>query len=370
MFINTGEYIEQKGSSISQSTFYTFTPHPLLNGNFYTMDDKLSSALIKTHRLLGVLEGIEATFPDKEMLSELILFKESCFSRAIDYSVPELSSALINRALGRADSDVDNILSAHRHVLESKSVSTDFDDVARCALYGIDSSEKTGTRTQPMFLTKSTSNFRQYNPTSPQRIKSALDDIKNYIDIDSADPLIKSAMSHYQFEMIHPYNSYNGIIGRILAYKMLADAGLSGIRYLSLSECLYIHKTEYFETLAQTQKSGHYAAWIDFFVRIISESAQEAVNSARDYMAIIRSDTEKLAAHTSRLQYAVDVYNHFRKNIVSTVGMASVQLHLSFNAVSRVIEALCSIGILKKITDQPRNRLFAHTAFMQLILTE
>lgn len=82
-------------------------------------------------------------------------------------------------------------------------------------------------------------------------------DIGRYAELDGIDVLIKAAMCHYQFEMIHPYELYNGIVGRLFVYKMLYSAGLSGIRFLSLSECLYNHKAEYFEKLGQTQKSGN-----------------------------------------------------------------------------------------------------------------
>ena len=370
MFVNTGDYLEQKSNSKTPSTYYTFTPRLLMSGNFYKMDDELASLLSKTHRTLGVLEGLTFLLPDKEALLNLTLFKEAYFSKAIDYPSEEIRSVLVNQALGRASADIRNIASAYQHILESASEKVDFDDIARCAFYGKGSSQKVSIRTQPMFLTNSVSNYRQYNPTAPQDIRSVLADIKNYMELSETDLLIKTAMCHYQFEMTHPYDSYNGIIGRILAYRIIACTGLSGSSYFGLSECLCLHKTAYFDRLAQTQKNGNYTAWIEWFIQIVGESAQNAIESAKRYAVTARLDEEKLASRVDRMRYISDVYNYFKKHVVSNVGLASEELRISFNAVSRAVEVLCNLGILEQLTTHPRNRLFAHKGLAHIVSNE
>jgi|GEM_PF-2959405 len=134
------------------------------------------------------------------------------------------------------------------------------------ALYGSGSKHRAMPRTRPMFLTQVVTNYRQYNPTAPREIHSALFDINKYIEIDKSDALIKAAMCHYQFEMIHPYECYNGIVGRILVHAILSGTGFDEVRYFNLSEQLYHRKAEYFEMLGLTQKGGRYSIWIDFFV--------------------------------------------------------------------------------------------------------
>jgi len=221
-----------------------------------------------------------------------------------------------------------------------------------------------------MFLSKSISNYRQYNPTAPGDIHPALNDISKYIALDGIDPLIKAAMCHYQFEMIHPYDRYNGVVGRILVYKILHSAGLNGICCLSFSECLYQLKAEYFEKLGLTQKNGSYSAWIEFFVRAIKGSAQNSIELATDYTELIRYDEEKLVARNDSTYHTLNVYRYFKKNVISSIRNASEQLQLSFNAVSRSIEVLQNLGILTQITSKSRNRLFAHVGLMRLLLTE
>lgn len=58
-------------------------------------------------------------------------------------------------------------------------------------------------------------NLRIYSPTAPDELLPALGDIYSYLAQSSDDALVKAAMAHYQFEMLHPYEMANGIMGRI-----------------------------------------------------------------------------------------------------------------------------------------------------------
>jgi Fic family protein len=60
-------------------------------------------------------------------------------------------------------------------------------------------------------------------------------------------------MSHYQFQVIQPFDAYNGIISRTLLYHILSDAEMDGVRFPSLSSSLYHHKDEYIDKLWSTQ---------------------------------------------------------------------------------------------------------------------
>jgi|GEM_PF-1931306 len=77
MFVHTGDYVEHTSDDALRSTYYTFTPLPLQEGNFYTMDDSLAASLSETHRTLGVLKGILHSLPDKEAFMDLMLFREA-----------------------------------------------------------------------------------------------------------------------------------------------------------------------------------------------------------------------------------------------------------------------------------------------------
>lgn len=67
-----------------------------------------------------------------------------------------------------------------------------------------------------------------------------LADISAYLyNAKDTDSLIKAALVHYQFEMIHPSEQYNGIVRRIIVPMILRDAFNGKLPLICLSEYLY-----------------------------------------------------------------------------------------------------------------------------------
>jgi hypothetical protein len=366
MFVHTGDYMEHTRNNAMRSTYYTFTPVPLMDGSFYTMNDDLAALLTEAHRLLGVLEGMASFHPDKEIFHNWMLFRESCFSRMIDYAEPDINEALTKKAVGNPFAEISNIVSAYRCAAAMSSKKLNVGDIAACALHGDNPLRSVSTRSEPMFLSYSTSSYQEYNPTAPRNIWKAMQDMHKYMESDTVDTLIRAAMTHYQFEIIHPYERYNGIVGRILPYNMLMNADLQGIQFLSLSAFLYRYKAEYFDKLGSTQKNGNYTAWIEFFIRVLCEAAQSAVSSIRHYDMLIRGDEGKvLARPQGRADHTLEVCLYFKNNITASIGKASAELKLSYDTVSRSVAILQKLGILTQVSEGSRNRLFAYEGIMK-----
>ena len=69
-------------------------------------------------------------------------------------------------------------------------------------------------------------------PQHPQDIERLTDNLVQYINDDqlcSADPLVKMAIIHHQFESIHPFGDGNGRVGRILMNFILIKNSFSSI---------------------------------------------------------------------------------------------------------------------------------------------
>ena len=368
MFVSTGNYVEHRSDSASRSVYYTFTPRPLMEGSFYSLDDELSHLLVAAHRSLGMLEGMSLYLTDKEILQELLLLKEIHYSRIIDYSDPDFYSLLVDRGTSKDIHATKNIASAYLHAFEKKSGLANLDDIYDLALHGPDSKQKVYIRTKPFFMTKATSNFRLYNPTSPENIRPAMNDMTKFLDNDPSDVLIKSALIHYQFEMIHPYECYNGIIGRLLIFKLLHDAGLEAVRYLSLSELFYNNKSEYMGKLTSTQKSGDYLLWIKFILHAIHQAAQRSIEQIKNYEQIVRLDEAKIIAYGATNSSTLEVYHYFKKNLISGIKQPSEHLQMAYNTVAKSISVLHSLGILTQVSVGSRNRIFACSELSKIFL--
>ena len=371
MFIYTGDYVEQiLDGAFHPTRYYTFTPRPLMEGGFYTMDDELATLLASTYRALGQLECMAQFLPAQNQLSSTLLFKESCFSKMIDYDTLDIYALMAETGLTQTEESLQNIVSAYAYSLAAKTTKISYTETASRTFYGTESTKKVYARHEPFFLKSATANYRQYNPTAPKHISRALEDINAYAAASQPDALIRAAMCHYQFEMVHPYEAYNGIIGRILIYRILHNAGIGGIEYLALSQKLHLHRGEYFEKLSIAQKDGDYRAWIVFFLQIVLDAAQSSVQALRDYIAFTQSDEEKIIAKRSRQDHTLEAYQYFLNYVVGDIRQVSQCLGLSFNATSRAIEVLREAGIIEQISNGQRNRRFAHIAMFQLITSQ
>jgi len=91
---------------------------------------------------------------------------------------------------------------------------------------------------------------------------------------DDLDPLVRMAVTHYQFEAIHPFTDGNGRTGRILNILFLLHAGLLRIPVLYLSRHLIQHKVEYTRLLRGVTERAEWEEWLLFLLTGVEETAE------------------------------------------------------------------------------------------------
>lgn len=357
----TGDYTEQRKNEKFNFTYYTFTPRPLKNATLYKMDNELATLLIEAHHNLGQLEGLFQYAPYKNSFCELMLLKECTYSRMIDYDAPNFSDILVRRGTGKGDMEpINNLLAAYKASDGMQFTAQDYSKICSIALYGDKPEQQMGVRDTQTFLQYAISNLKTYNPTAPEAVLPSLADISAYLYDSGDDPLIQAALAHYQFEMIHPFEKYNGIVGRILIFMVLqriADKALLG---LCLSEYLFFNKNEYFDILRSTQYSGGYIRWIKYFIRIINEAAQTSVAQLKRYEEMIKLNEEKLRAKIPKTRSFWGVYEYLKVFPIASIPIAAKHLNLSYNSVSKAFALLQKYNIIIQESNATRNRIWKY----------
>lgn len=365
----TGDYIEHIESGQNSLKFYSFTPRPLMRGDMYQMDDELAALLIEAHRNIGFLEGLVKYAPNKEAFAELMLLKECTYSHMIDYDGPDFKEILTIRGTGKGDiTPIANLEMAYKAAKSMEVTAPDLSRICGIALNGGSENNPIDVRDHQTFWLGAKTNLQGYNPTAPDAVLPTLADISAYLYNDhNTDPLIKTALVHYQFEMIHPFEQYNGIVGRILVPMILRDVVGEARSLICLSEYLYHNKNEYFDLLRTTQYSGGYIRWIKFFVSAIGEVVKKSAELMKQYEQIIVQDEYRLMEITKSPKSIFKVYNYLKRTPVTTITVSERKLGFSFNTVSKLFRLLQDFGIVECQESSCRNRVFRYYELENLI---
>ena len=332
------------------------------------MDDELTALLADTHQKLGFIHGVMKYAPNKQTFSNLMLLKESTFSVKIDNKAPSFEDVLHSVGTGKGNVEtVTNVVLAYKDAMAQRITNQSLDQICAIALLGAEAEKAIKVRRKQTFLQKARSNLQIYSPTAPDELLPALGDIYSYLSDSSDDVIVKAAMAHYQFEMLHPYEIGNGIMGRILVSMILRETLGEAISLLCLSEFWYYNKNEYFDLLRSTQYSGGYERWIKHFVYAIDEVAERSAKLFEEYEMIIGKDEHRLRTAMSSSKSVRLVYNHLKR--FSTVNITSIEkeVNLSFNSISKALHILQEAQIIQQEGSSGRNRTWKYTELDNLL---
>ena len=119
-----------------------------------------------------------------------------------------------------------------------------------------------------------------YHAPAPERVPEEMNIfLKWFNDPSTPRDYVKSAIAHFWFVCIHPFDDGNGRLCRTITECLLSRADRSAQRYYSLSSEILSHRNEYYLHLERAQKGGlDITEWIVWFL----ETLRKAVETALD----------------------------------------------------------------------------------------
>ena len=110
-----------------------------------------------------------------------------------------------------------------------------------------------------------------FQAPSPSVVKPEMDVFLNWFNSDTQiDLVLKAAIAHFWFIVIHPFDDGNGRIARTISDLLLARADDSSQRFYSLSSQILVERTVYYETLQKVQHSnGDITEWVSWFLNCL-----------------------------------------------------------------------------------------------------
>lgn len=207
-------------------------------------------------------------------------------------------------------------------------------------------------------------------PPPPSRLDGPLADLERalrYVPTEeeqySISVVLRMAILHAHFELIHPFIDGNGRVGRMLMPLMLAAENYPPVY---LAGYLKAYQEEYYRTLSGAQLQERWPEWIGFLARAVEVSCQDAIETAESLLAI-RAGWAQALAHLRRDASALAALDVILGNPVITANLLKERLQISFPAANSAIEQLQAKGILQPVHKAGRSRTFvAHEVIARL----
>lgn len=203
----------------------------------------------------------------------------------------------------------------------------------------------------------------RFVPATPTSVTILLDGLLSYIRKGSYPPLIDIAITHYQFETIHPFRDGNGRLGRLLIMLQLYQASLLSEPYLYLSAYFNHYRTEYFDRLLAVSQHGEWEKWITFVLNAIAEQAIDAYQCGVKLISL-RADYQRRFPDSPAVR---DVIDHLFEEPYLKASRAIETTGRSRQAVYGAIEKLGEEGIIEELTDKQRYRVYEAPAILDLV---
>ena len=107
-----------------------------------------------------------------------------------------------------------------------------------------------------------------YEAPKADVLEQEMADLIKYINEESnTDDLIKAAIIHLWFVILHPFDDGNGRIARALTDMLLARSDENKFRFYSMSSQIQKNRKEYYDILEKTQKgSMDITNWLEWFL--------------------------------------------------------------------------------------------------------
>jgi Fic family protein len=217
----------------------------------------------------------------------------------------------------------------------------------------------------------------RFVPPPPHEVQACMTALEQFIQnnanmvngrpIDDMPVLLKAALAHGQFETIHPFLDGNGRLGRLLIVLMLHDSGVLQQPLLYLSLYFKQHRALYDELLDRVRIQGDWEAWVDFFLAGVEQTANAAVQTARQLAAMFAQDTQRANSAGRGSANVVRVLEGLRKRPLCSLRQLAKDGGISFPTASKAVLTLVDMGIARELTGQRRNRLFVYDAYLNLL---
>lgn len=309
------------------------------------------------HKALAELKGVITSIPNENILIETLSLREARESSAIENIISTFaevyrSSLFVHQFASPAAKEVHQYAEALKmgfNLIKKQGLLT---NNFILQMHAVIEQNNAGFRklAGTKLLNDHTGAVVYTPPQDHETIVALMNNLEQFINDDSmmdADPLVKMAIIHHQFESIHPFYDGNGRTGRIINILYLVQKGLLHLPVLYLSRYIIRHKADYYRLLQQIRETGNWEEWILYVLTGVEQTATESIKLISSIKKLMQQYKQTIRAELPKL-YSQDLLNNLFKYPYTKIEFLERDLHISGRTAIRYLDALIEKGLLQK----------------------
>lgn len=332
---------------------------------------ELPSALT---RRLAEAEALLARFDQAQAsrgysLPALILRSESSSSSQIERLTSSVRNVALAELSDKAPSNARLIAGNVAAMRAALSQRGPLDIESICGVHDVlmeGTGEARGLRSEQVWIggTPYSPHGALFVPPHHSLVPGCLDDLVRFSERDDMSPIAKAAISHAQFETIHPFTDGNGRCGRAILHRMLAHDEVLMHAALPISAGLLHDAGSYMRALDAYHEGG-ISQIVTCLVgalelaAVVGARVASEVDKVLDSWRAINTDRADSASH--RLAALL-----VEQPVVDARYLAQ-RLDVSDRTARTVIEVACGRGILTKMGNARRGAFYQATELVDIL---
>ncbi|MBV5307762.1 MAG: Fic family protein [Desulfobulbaceae bacterium] len=372
----------RSGELKQQYQYKSFQP-ALINHEWAWEDPRINVLLENAIKSLGELNAFTLIVPDVDLFIRMHIIKEANTSSRIEGTKTEMDEAVMDEESilpERRDDwrEVQNYVRAMNTAIEelhtlplSLRLLRQTHEILMSGVRGEQKTPGEFRRSQNWIGGTSLADAA-FIPPHHEDMTNLLSDLEAFWHNEGVQVphLVRCALSHYQFETIHPFLDGNGRIGRLLITLYLVSHGLLAKPSLYLSAHFEKHRGSYYDALTRVRESHDLGHWVRFFLQAVFETAESGKRTFQNILVLrqeLERDVVKLGRRAENARRLIIL---LYGNPAITVNFVSEQLGLKYYTANQLVTTLVEMNVLKEVTGFQRNRIFIFQRYIDIFRVE
>ena len=205
-----------------------------------------------------------------------------------------------------------------------------------------------------------------YVPPPPEMLGEYLSAWEKFLHERMLPPLVHVALSHYQFEAIHPFLDGNGRVGRLLITLQLCERNILPAPLLYLSAFFEATRADYYAGLRAVSERGDWEGWVQYFLNGVARQAEDALSRAERINCLLTTWRNQLSGKAGT-KLALQMLDMIGSNPFVTPRGAESRLNIAYNTAARAIGQLEQIKVLSPVGNARRDRVYCALAILDIL---